>query len=437
MGLSLAFHIIFAVIGVALPLMMTIAELLWYRTGDAAYLVLAKRWAKGTAILFAVGSVSGTVLSFELGMLWPKFMAFAGDVIGMPFSLEGFAFFTEAIFLGIYLYGWNRVSARAHLVSGAIVSISGMASAVFVTMANSWMNTPRGFKIVSGQFTDIHPFVAMTNPAAFPECLHIVLASYCAAGFATAGIHSFLMMRGGKNRFHEVAIMIAFIVGGSAAILQMFSGDILARMLADNQPTKLASLEGQFETESEAPLRIGGLPDTQTRQTRFVIEIPGGLSLLAFHNKHATVRGLDDIPPQDWPNVPLVHLSFQLMVGTGSVLVLLTLYGAWLLWKRPPLTAHRDFLRLLVFAGPLGFVALEAGWMVTELGRQPWIIHGIMRTRDAVSPMPHLIVPFLFVTGTYLLLGLIVLWLFKGHIIATPTLAELQNAVLSGDIHAT
>ena len=436
MGMSLAFHIIFAVIGVALPLMMTIAEFLWHKTGDAAYLVLAKRWAKGTAILFAVGAVSGTVLSFELGLLWPKFMASAGSVIGMPFSLEGFAFFTEAIFLGVYLYGWSRVSARAHLIAGVIVSISGLASAVFVTIANAWMNTPRGFTFVNGQFTNIHPFAAMNNPAAFPECLHIVLAAYCAAGFATAGIHSWLLIRGGRNRFHEAAIMIALTVGGTAAVVQMFSGDLIARMVAANQPTKLASLEGQFQTEKGAPLRIGGLPDMEKRETKYAIEIPDGLSLLAFHNPHATIRGLDDVPKEDWPIVPLVHIAFQIMVGTGSILAFVTLYGGWLLWRKPPLLNHRLFLKLLVLTGPLGFVALETGWMVTELGRQPWIIQGFMRTSAAVTPMPHLMIPFLIMSATYLVLSIIVIWLFVGHIIVTPTLEELNAKPLSGVLHA-
>lgn len=436
MGMSLAFHIIFAVIGVALPLMMTMAEFLWHRTGDPAYLVLAKRWAKGTAILVAVGAVSGTVLSFELGLLWPKFMAFAGDVIGMPFSLEGFAFFTEAIFLGIYLYGWDRISPKAHLFAGLVVSISGMSSAVFVTTANSWMNTPRGFTLENGQFTNIHPFAAMTNPAAFPECLHMVLAAYCAAGFATAGIHAWLLLKNGRNRFHEAAVMIAFFVGGGAIFVQMFSGDLIARMVARYQPVKLASLEGQFQTETGAPLRIGGLPDTKTRETKYAIEIPYGLSLLAFHNPHATIRGLDDVPESDWPTVPLVHISFQIMVGTGFLLALVTLYGVWLLWKRPPILHSRRFLKILVLAGPLGFIALESGWMVTELGRQPWIIQGIMRTSAAVSPMPHLVIPFLAMTFVYGVLGIVVVWLFVGHILVTPTQKELAIPTRIGGLHA-
>ena len=421
MGLSLAFHIIFAVIGVSLPLMMTVAEWLWLRTREPVYQTLAKRWAKGTAILFAIGAVSGTVLSFELGLLWPRFMERAGSVIGMPFSLEGFAFFTEAIFLGIYLYGWDRTPERLHLLSGVIVAISGATSAVFVTFVNAWMNTPTGFTFANGVFTQIEPLKAMLSPASFPEAMHMVLAAYCAAGFAAAGIHSWLMLRRGRNRFDEVALSIALSVGGIAVLGQAISGDALARMVARTQPAKLAALEGQFQTETGAPLRIGGLPDSRQRATRYALEIPRGLSLLAFHDPNATVKGLDDVPEADWPPVRWVHLSFQLMVGLGSVLSLVALIAAWLVWKRRPLSAHRSFLKLLVLCGPLGFVALEAGWLVTELGRQPWIIFGILRTRDAVTKVPRLEIPFLLVSALYCLLGVIVVWLFTVHVIADPT----------------
>lgn len=337
MAMSLVFHIIFAAIGVALPLMMVIAEGLWLRTHDAAYLCVAKRWAKGTAILFAVGAVSGTVLSFELGLLWPRFMGFAGAAIGMPFSLEGFAFFTEAIFLGIYLYGWKRVSPGTHLLAGAIVAVSGLASAMFVCLANGWMNTPTGFRLVNGQLTDINVWQALRNPAGLPQAIHMILASYCAAGFATAGVHALLVLRDRSNRFHQRAIAIALLVGGSAAVLQAVSGDALARMTARNLPTKLAAMEGDFDTRSGAPLRIGGLPDVRTRQTKYSIEIPDGLSLLAFHSPHATVEGLDKTPREEWPNVLVVHIAFQIMVGIGTLLICVSLFAAWLTWKRGPL----------------------------------------------------------------------------------------------------
>jgi len=426
MGLTLAFHIIFAAIGVSLPLMMTIAEWRWRRTSDPAYLVLAKRWAKGTAILFAVGAVSGTVLSFELGLLWPRFMEHAGAVIGMPFSLEGFAFFTEAIFLGIYLYGWERVPASMHLASGAIVAISGALSAVFVTFANAWMNTPTGFELVQGRFVNIHPFAAMLGPAAIPQVVHMVLAAYTAAGFAAAGIHGWLLLRRGKNRFDEVAIAIALTVGGVAVLAQSVSGDALARMDATRQPMKLASLEGQFQTEKGAPLRIGGLPYPDERKTKYALEIPHGLSLLAFHRMDSVVAGLDQEPQSDWPNVRMVHISFQIMVGCGSLLSLFAVVAGWLAWKRRPLSVHKTFLKALILISPLGFVALEAGWMVTELGRQPWVIYKIMRTDEAVTSTAHLDVTFIAFASVYLVLGITVIWLLSRHVIGGSTQPELR-----------
>src|SRR3984957_13123110 len=275
MGMSLAFHIIFATIGVSLPLMMTIAEWRWRSTGDPAYLLLAKRWAKGTAIMFAVGAVSGTVLSFELGLLWPRFMQYAGSIIGMPFSLEGFAFFTEAIFLGVYLYGWNRIGPRMHLTAGVLVAISGALSAIFVVDANAWMNTPTGFRLEHGQMVDVHPFVAMANPAALAETLHMTLAAYASLGMAVAGLHAFLLLRQPTDGFHKRALIVALMIGAPAAVLQPISGDIAGRVVADTQPVKLAAMEGEFRTQARAPLRIGGIPDVRSHETRWDIEIPG------------------------------------------------------------------------------------------------------------------------------------------------------------------
>src|SRR5713226_9451587 len=267
MGLSLAFHIIFAVIGMAMPVMMVAAEMAWLRTRQSAYLDLAKRWAKGTAILFAVGAVSGTVLSFELGLLWPAFMEFAGPIVGMPFSLEGFAFFLEAIFLGLYLYGWDKLSSRAHLFAGVMVSLAGGLSGAFVVTANAWMNTPAGFRLVDGRIVEVDPFAAMFNPSAAAQVLHMLLAAYAAMGVAVAGIHARLLLRDHHHPFHRRAFVIAVFVGLPAALLQPLSGDWAGRVVARTQPAKLAALEGQFTTESYAPLRIGGLPDVEARET--------------------------------------------------------------------------------------------------------------------------------------------------------------------------
>jgi cytochrome d ubiquinol oxidase subunit I len=419
MAISLAFHIVFAVAGIAMPLMMVIAEIRWLRTGDAALLALTRSWAKGTAILFAVGAVSGTVLSFELGLLWPEFMRWAGPIIGMPFSLEGFAFFTEAIFLGIYLYGWDRISARAHIAAGIIVAISGAASALFVVTANAWMNTPTGFRLVAGVPQQIDPIAAMFNPSARPQVIHMLLAAYGAVGFAVAGIHAYLLLRDRTNVFHQHALSIALVLGGISAVLQPVSGDSLARAVAVNQPVKLAALEGNFETQRGAPLRIGGFPDEETRQTRRAIEIPYGLSLLAFHDPNALVAGLNDFDPGLWPPVPVVHVAFQVMVAAGFAMMAIAAWGAYL-WWRSMVTSSPAFLKTLVVASPLGLVAIESGWAVTEVGRQPWIIQGVMKTADTVTPMPGLLFPFIVFTTIYVFLAGIVSLLLVRQFRASP-----------------
>jgi cytochrome d ubiquinol oxidase subunit I len=420
MGVSLAFHIIFAVVGIAMPVLMVIAEHRWRRTGDAGYLELAKRWSRGTAILFAVGAVSGTVLSFELGLLWPDFMKAAGPIIGMPFSLEGFAFFTEAIFLGIYLYGWDRISPRAHLLAGVIVAISGTASAIFVVIANAWMNTPRGFTLVDGKFTNIDPIAAMMTPAAFPQCLHMILAAFAATGFAVAGIHAAMLLRDPKNAFHRRALSIALLVGAPAALIQPLAGDISARYVARQQPAKLAAMEGLFETMRGAPLNIGGIASESERRTKYAIAIPHGLSLLAFHELNAEVKGLNEFPRDEWPPVAVVHLSFDIMVGLGSFMALVAAAVLIMKWRKRDIVMHRWMMIAVVLCAPMGFVCIEAGWMVTELGRQPWVIYGILRTADAVTPMPGLIVPFITFTVLYCFLGVIVALLLYQQVLRSP-----------------
>jgi cytochrome d ubiquinol oxidase subunit I len=415
MALSLGFHIVFAEIGIAMPLMMVLAEWRWRRTGDSAYLELARRWAKGTAILFAVGAVSGTVLSFELGLLWPGFMRFAGPLIGLPFSLEGFAFFMEAIFLGVYLYGWERIAPSMHLAAGIVVAASGAASAVFVVMVNAWMNTPAGYSLgAHGELTNIDPIAAMQSPAAFQQALHMLLAAYAATGLAVAGVHALMLLRGsggGSLAFHRRALGIALLVGAPAAVLQPVSGDLSAGVVARTQPVKLAALEAHWYTEHGAPLTIGGWPDDAREETRWAIEIPYGLSLLAFHDPQAEVKGLTSVARADRPPVAVVHLAFQLMVALGTAMALVALWTGWVFWRRRDVASHRWLLRALVVIAPFGFVATEAGWVVTEVGRQPWVIQGLMRTVDAVTPMPGLIVPMTMFTLLYIGLGAIVVML--------------------------
>jgi cytochrome d ubiquinol oxidase subunit I len=412
MALSLAFHIVFASIGIAMPVLMVVAEWKWRRRGDPEQLTLAKAWAKGTAVLFAVGAVSGTVLSFELGLLFPRFMEQAGPVIGLPFALEGFAFFTEAIFLGLYLYGWQRLSPKVHLTAGALVALSGLASAVFVLTANAWMNAPRGFRVEGGRFVDIDPIAAMTTPFAAHEILHMAVAAYSATGFGVAAVHAFMLLRYPARTFHVKALSIALWMAVPTALVQPLIGHFAAQQVAEHQPMKLAAMEGQYRTEAAAPLRLGGLPDHQARVTRYAIEVPGGLSWLATGRSDAMIQGLEAWPEADWPH-PVTHVAFQVMVALGVYLAAVAVWALVRAVRKRPLAASRSLLRALVVAGPAGFLAIEAGWVVTEVGRQPWIVQGAMRTADAVTTMPGLVVPFIGFLAIYVGLAttvVILLW---------------------------
>lgn len=409
MAVSLGFHILFAVAGMAMPLLMVIAEARHLKTGDPLYRELAQRWAKGTAILFAVGAVSGTVLSFELGLLWPRFMEHAGPLIGMPFSLEGFAFFLEAIALGIYLYGWDRVPRGVHLASGVVVALSGLASGVFVVAVNAWMNTPRGFRInPKGEFTDIDLWAAFFTPAFPTQAAHMAVAAYSSVSFAVLGIHAWQLLKDPRSAFHKAAARIALAVALISAPLQVLTGDFAAKHLADHQPTKLAAAEALFETGRGVPLLLGGIPDVEEKRVRFGVEVPFLLSILAEGDPHAEVRGLDRTPRELWPPVLLVHLAFQVMIGSGLAMLGVAFWGGWRLLRKKPLEQSRHFLWAATATGPLGLVAVETGWMVTELGRQPWIIQGVMRTADAVTPMPYLVISLAIICGIYLFLGIVV-----------------------------
>ncbi len=428
MGLSLAFHIIFAAAGVALPLLMVLSDLKARRTKDGDYTLLSQKLAKGTAILFAVGAVSGTVLSFELGLLWPEFMGTYGEVIGLPFSLEGVAFFTEAVFLGIYLYGRERVSPGLHLFSGVMVALSGAASAFFVTLVNVFMNHPSGFTPTPNGPVNVEPLVAMFSPGWQYQTLHTLLSCYQAAAFAMAGIHAFVLLRHPGADFHRKALSIALPLACVTALLQPLVGDFAAKNVAERQPVKLAAMEGQFETERAAPLRLGGLPNVETGRTDYALEVPYGLSILAFNDPHAEVKGLKEFPRDEWPPVAKVHLAFQVMVGTGTAMALLAAVTLALrLWRRA-WPSGRGLMRAWLLAGPLGVVAMEAGWLVTEWGRQPWIVRGVMRTSEAVTPVPHLAAPFWTFTLVYLFLGATVLFLLWHQVAATVPGAKKEAA---------
>ncbi len=419
MALSLAFHIVFAACGIGMPLLMVLAEGAWLRTRQPVYLELSQRWAKGTAILFAVGAVSGTVLSFELGLLWPGFMAQAGAIIGMPFSLEGFAFFAEAIFIGIYFYGRKRLPPLLHWLSGVVVAGSGVLSGIFVVTANAWMNAPTGFRFAHGRFTDLDPIAAMLNPASFHEVLHMTLAAFVATGFAVAAVHAFLLLRHPASRFHRRALGLALAVACVSIPLQIASGDLSARAVGRLQPVKLAAMEAHYRTQAGAPLLLGGMPHDATGTTDYALSLPRGLSLLLDDNPNATVIGLEAFPRDTWPNVRIVHWSFDLMVASGFMMLAVAGWVGWTWWRGRRPADHPRLLRALVLAGPLGFVAIETGWVVTEVGRQPWIIYQVIRTADAVTPMPGVAVPFIAFTVLYLVLAFVVVKLLRRLFVET------------------
>lgn len=419
MAISLGFHMIFASLAVGMPVLMLMAEGLYLRRRDPRYLELARTWGKVTAITFAIGAVSGTALSFELGLLWPAFMELAGPATGPAFTMEGFAFFTEAIFLGLYLYGWNRLSPWAHWLTGIPVAVSSAASSVMVVAANAWMQNPVAVETLLSEPHRFDPVRALFGNPAWPVmAIHSTLACYAATAFMVAAVYAWAALRGHRDPMRRSALRMAMALGTVAALLMPVTGDASAKFVATNQPVKLAAMEAQFETEAGAPLRLGGLPDPETGAVPYAIEIPGMLSWLAYGDTRAVVPGLDRVPRDLWPNVPVTHVAFQVMVIAGVLMVLAAAWYWWIAWRRRgAVMDHRALMRGLVAAGPLGIVALEAGWIVTEVGRQPWIIRGVMRTAEAVTPAPGVVTTLVAFTLLYLLLSATLVWLLRriGH----------------------
>lgn len=428
MALSLGFHIIFSCIGMVMPFFMAVSHYKWLKTNNIIYKNLTKAWSKGVAIFFAVGAVSGTMLSFELGLLWPRFMEHAGPIFGMPFSLEGTAFFIEAIALGFFLYGWDRFHPWFHWFTGVVVGVSGLASGILVVAANAWMNSPAGFDYVNGQYLNIDPIKAMFNDAWFSQALHMSIAAFAATGFAVAGVHAYMMLKNKNKNFHTKAFRIAAIFGTIAAVLQPLSGDISAKDVAKRQPAKLAAMEAHFHTQKSAPLIIGGIPDVQNKKVDYAIEIPGMLSFLAHGNFSQEVKGLDTIPIQNQPPIAITHYAFQIMVGLGMFLMLISVLYFIAIWKKKNWLTSKWLLRLFVAGIPAGFIAVEAGWTVTEVGRQPWIIHNIMRTADAVTPMPGIAYSFYLFTAVYISLSFVVIFLLHRQIKMVPELYDKPEA---------
>jgi len=406
MGTSLVFHIVFSVLGVGLPLLLCIAEGLGLWRKDATWIALSRQWSKAFAILFVIGAASGAIVEFEISLLWPTFVQYSGAIIGLPFACEGFAFFTEGIFLGLYLYGASRLSPFVHWLCSFPLWIAGSLSAWFITSANSWMNSPVGFQIVHGKVININPFAAMLNPSTPYETTHMILACYVATGFAGAGVYAVGMLRGKRDDYHRKGLMLCLALGAIAIPLQIFSGDLNARFLEKAQPTKYAAMEGVLKSGNGLPLYIGGIVDQQTGQVYYAIEIPHGESLLAHFDLNSHTTGLDAFPANDQPNATIVHLSFDAMVGCGFFVFFVGLIFWFLYFKRKrSVPQNKLMLWAIAFGGPLGILAVEFGWITTEEGRQPWVIYNLVRVSQAVNPAQWMDVSFSIFSVIYLLLG--------------------------------
>lgn len=413
-ALSLIFHIPLVCFGIAFPTMVLFTEGLYLRTGDLTYKRLAKRWSKVIIIFFAVGVVTGTILTFEFGILWPNFMATFGDVFGLGFGLEGFAFFTEAIFVAIYVYGWDRLPKKVHFWSGVPMAVAGVVGATMILAVNGWMNDPKGFDVVNNQIVNINPWRALFNDFFWHELAHMYLAGYVVVGFLVASVYAVAWLKGDRSRYVRTAMIIPLTFAALIAPVQVIVGDWAAREVATDQPVKLAAMEGLGTTQAGAPFTIGGLYDKDTNQVEGGVAIPKMLSLLAFHDPNATVEGLDSVPVDDRPGpVNTVRYSFHVMVGIGTLLALL---GAWFVfawWRTRSLPQTKWFYRALASSGVLAVIALEAGWIVTEVGRQPWIAYNVMRVSDAVTQADGISILFGFGVVIYAALGAMVVWLLR------------------------
>ena len=409
-ALSFVVHIPLVCFGIAFPALLLYVEWLYLRTGDELYRVLARRWTRILVALFAAGVVTGTILSFEMGLLWPGFTGTFGSVFGLGFAIEGFSFFMEAIFIGIYVYGWDRLSARAHFASGIPIAIAGFTGSLTVISVNGWMNHPTGFRLTrGGDVVDVHPVSALFGNWYFwHELVHMYVAGYMVTGFVLAGAYAFGRLKGHWGRYERTALAIPLAVATLASVVQIFVGDWNGRSVAAAQPTKLAALEGLGQTTKGAPVHVLGW--YRHGHVEYGIPIPHLLSLLAFHSTNATVQGLDVVPPADRPPVNVVRIAFQTMVGIGTLLALLSIVYLIACVRRRALPKSIWFYRALAAAGPLSVVALIAGWVTTEVGRQPWVVYLVMRTSEAVTGAGGIPVGYGTLAVVYLALAAGVAW---------------------------
>jgi cytochrome bd ubiquinol oxidase subunit I len=411
-ALSFAVHIPLVCFGVAFPAMVLFVEGLYLRTGDELYRVLAKRWTKIMVALFAIGVITGTILSFEMGLLWPSFMASFGSVFGLGFAVEGFSFFVEAIFIGIYVYGWDRLSRRAHFASGIPIVISGFTGSLMVISVNAWMNHPTGFRLEGGEAVDVEPVGALFgNSYLWHELVHMYLAAYLVCGFLLAGSYAFGRLRGRWGRYERTALAIPLTIAALAAPVQILVGDWNGRQVASHQPTKLAAIEGLPQTRSGAPLHLLGWYTED--EVKYGVAIPKALSLLAFHDPDATVQGLDAVPENERPPVNVVRVAFQTMVAIGTLLAAIGVVFLAIRIRRKRLPESTWFYRALAAAGPLSVVALICGWVTTEVGRQPWVVYEVMRTSEAVTGADGIPVGYATLAVVYLGVLAAVAWILR------------------------
>jgi cytochrome d ubiquinol oxidase subunit I len=411
-ALSFAVHIPIVCFGIAFPAFVLLLEGLWLRTGDPLYRTIAKRWSKVMLALFAVGVVTGTILSFELGLLWPNFMATFGEVFGLGFTLEAFSFFIEAIFIAIYVYGWDRLSPWAHFLSGIPVVVAGFMGSLMVITVNAWMNNPSGFMLEGGRVSDVRPLDALFgNDYLWHELVHMYVAGFIVAGFITAAVYAFAWLRGRRGRYEHVALVVPLTIAALAAPVQIVVGDWAARSVAREQPTKLAAFEGLYESEAGAPVHLGGWYDGD--EIRYGIPLPRLLSLLSFHDPSARVEGLEEVPADERPPVNVVRIAFQTMVGIGFVLAGISAFYVFVWLRRKRLPRSTWFYRAVVAAGPLSVVALIAGWVTTEVGRQPWVVYGHMRTEEAVTGASGVPVGYASLVLVYAGLLAAIIWILR------------------------
>ncbi len=414
MGNSLAFHIIFSVLSIGMPLMLCIAEGLGLWHKDPDWMLLARRWSKAVALIFIVGAVSGTVISFELGLLWPTYINYAGAIVGPLFALEGIFFFVEAIFLGIYLYGWDRLSPRAHWIVSFPIWISGIFAAFIIVTVNSWMNTPAGFQIQNGKLTGINTWAAIFNPSQPYEIMHMILAAFVGIGFGVATVYAIAILRGKHLAYYRKAMLLGLTVGLVSIPLQMFAGDAIARSLATQQPIKLASMEAVYTTSTDVPLHLMGIPNVP-QQGWFTqgLVIPDGLSLLVGFSPDTQVIGLNAEPSKYEPTaaeIVIIHLAFDLMVLFGSFMTLVA-FVFWILFiaRRGRMPEYGWLLWAIILCGPMAFLAVECGWVTTEVGRQPWVIYNYLLTSAAVTPAPYMNITFTIFTLIYIVMAVMLI----------------------------